>query len=592
MASVFADLSIIYCLTILVSRFAWLFFPLKPGPIFIMVFFVYYLAAYWLLKGRTPGKVLCGLRLIGVRGAGLTIGQLMIRELICKTLIGIVIPLFLVMAIFEFRQESWIPLFEVIRKGFAILVVMAISLAALVITRRAWWDVAAKTNLVRQPALKRGYVRGTLIASTFLVLTSACIVFYPFLKEIRKIGNAYYPKYPTSREVKKYADFVRTNGQDPVNYIFSLFDRYDIVVISERMHPEYTQYQLITRIIHDPRFVGRVGNLFTECGSVSFQDTLNTLLRTSFTSADSLDRQTALLQRNSNSIWPLWDNTNLFDLFESVNRLNSGLPDSGKVNWYFTDLPVDWRRKDHRQFVAGYRDMSRDSFMGRQVINRYTEDIRFQKRHRALVIMNSRHAYGLGGISIPGSFRKEYGGGAAAYLVRRFPGKVATVMVNMASLRYGYAMTPIQQGKWDAAFSLLGNPDAAFDFAGSPFGNDIFDAASMYCPSMAYKDVFTGFIFFKPLEEHVNRAGFPYEFEGFEDSVLRRSSVVDKSLVETWKIRIARYKEDKNTLVTTDPEGYAFTTNLLQLTPMIVLVILGLISNLLLLIFGNKSPGA
>ncbi len=86
------------------------------------------------------------------------------------------------------------------------------------------------------------------------------------------------------------------------------------------MHLEYTQYELISKIISDKRFIDSVANIFTECGSVSFQDTLNNYMRTSFKSGEDLDRGTATLQRNSNAIWPLWSNTNLFDLLKTVNQ--------------------------------------------------------------------------------------------------------------------------------------------------------------------------------------------------------------------------------------------------------------------------------
>jgi hypothetical protein len=35
--------------------------------------------------------------------------------------------------------------------------------------------------------------------------------------------------------------------------------------------------------------------------------------------------------------------------------------------------------------------------------------------------------------------------------------------------------TALQDGKWDAAFAVLGYPSLGFDFQGSPFGSDEFD---------------------------------------------------------------------------------------------------------------------
>lgn len=203
--------------------------------------------------------------------------------------------------------------------------------------------------------------------------------------------------------------------------------------------------------------------------------------------------------------------------------------------------------------------------------------------------MNTRHGYGITGTAVPESFRRVYGDGTAAYLTGRYPDKVATVLFNTVSLRYGYAFTPIQQGKWDAAFSLLGNPDVAFDLTGSPLGNDVFDAGSYYFPSVTYKDVFTGFIFYKPLEEHYDKIGFVHEFDGFEDSALLRASCVDKSMVEKMKERIDRYEKDPGTLIYAEPERYALLINLLQLMPMLILVVMQVILVVILTIFGIKS---
>jgi hypothetical protein len=203
--------------------------------------------------------------------------------------------------------------------------------------------------------------------------------------------------------------------------------------------------------------------------------------------------------------------------------------------------------------------------------------------------MNTRHAYGLIGNYIPESFRKEYGYNTAAYLMKRFPGKVANIMLNTASIQYGYAFTPIQMGKWDAAFALLNNPESAFDFAGSPFGDDAFDAGFLFCPSVAYRDIFTGFIFYKPLEEHFGKTGFAHEFDGFEDTVVRRSSYIDKSQVEHIRKRIEQYKKDRSSLIISEPIGYAVIVNLLNLIVMPSLILLSLILSFLVQFFSFRN---
>ena len=90
---------------------------------------------------------------------------------------------------------------------------------------------------------------------------------------------------------------------------------------------------------------------------------------------------------------------------------------------------------------------------------------------KALVIMNYRHAFT--------HFRLERGGkvknieNMTGFLLAAYPGKVANVMINGTGLIIGSRDNPagataIQNGKWDAAFIVAGNPDRGFDFKGSP----------------------------------------------------------------------------------------------------------------------------
>jgi hypothetical protein len=94
------------------------------------------------------------------------------------------------------------------------------------------------------------------------------------------------------------------------------------------------------------------------------------------------------------------------------------------------------------------------------------------------------------------------------FLMAACPGKVANVMVNGTGLLVGQRGNPmgataIQDGKWDAAFAAAGNPNRGFDFKGSPFGGDSFDYFPVPVPlRYTYQDVFTGFVFYKPLAEH------------------------------------------------------------------------------------------
>jgi hypothetical protein len=260
--------------------------------------------------------------------------------------------------------------------------------------------------------------------------------------------------------LEKYIKFIQSNTQNPIDYVFQLFEKYDLVVLSERMHPEYTQYELISDIVSDSRFIEKIGNIYIELGSISFQDTVNTYLHTVYSDEDSLNKATAFLQRNISSIWPLWSNTNLFDWFKHVNKINSNLPDSLKLNLYFTDLPVDWENMTAEKYPAQAQNVDRDKIMAEHIIQKYRDKIQIkEKRNKGLVIMNFRHGYG---IDINNT-------NTTAVLMDSLPNIVCNVMLNTISMKNPAIMTPIQNGKWDKAFALAGNPNVGFDFTDSPF---------------------------------------------------------------------------------------------------------------------------
>ena len=579
--SAIIDVSVIYSISILLQALIWKFTFIGFPIIFIAVFVIYYFVSYEFLKGKTFAKMLTRIKIVTSDGGDVHPGHLLLREVILKGGIGILFPIYILKTFFQ----VWWPLLTPI----VLTLLLFLSFVFLLVFRSTWWESVSKTRSIKEGLTQKTNLIFSLASISVLIVSAIGMIIYPFLSGKENIKTSFYPNYPVTDETIKYADFIKANTKDPVDYIFDLFRQYDMVVISERMHPEYTQYDLISKIVSDERFIKEVGNIFTECGSISFQDSLNTLLATSFETEDKLNRQTAILQRNSNAIWPLWSNTNLFDLLKTVNKLNRQLPDSAKINWHFTDLPVDWRIMTHEKFNKAYRNAGRDSIMAANVIRPYKDVISNQRRHKALVIMNTRHGYGLFDQRFSRKIRNEYNIGTTAFLMRHLPGKVANIMMNTVSLKYGYMFTPVQNGKWETAFSIAGNQDTGFNFAGNPLGDDEFDVAPFASPAITYKDVFTGFIFYKPLKDHFDKDGFPHEFDNFEDTILRRSSYVSSSHVDILRNQIARYKEHPKEPVFAETQRYAVLHNLVNVIIIPVLLFMSLLVSLLFFIFRDHQ---
>ena len=72
-----------------------------------------------------------------------------------------------------------------------------------------------------------------------------------------------------------YVHFLNRQQTSAKDYVLGLFDKYDVLVLCERDHREWTQYDLILDILADKRFTRKVGNLYTEIGNVHHNDELN-----------------------------------------------------------------------------------------------------------------------------------------------------------------------------------------------------------------------------------------------------------------------------------------------------------------------------
>ncbi|MCL5280163.1 MAG: hypothetical protein M1376_09680 [Planctomycetes bacterium] len=257
----------------------------------------------------------------------------------------------------------------------------------------------------------------------------------------------------------------------------------------------------------------------------------------------------------------IWDKTNAHEFLQKIAQLNRTLPKESRVHIWPCDVESDWSKitKDNYRQIEQQLGQ-RDKIMADNFIVRFNE---IQKssgtRKKALVIMNYRHAFP--------HFRLERGGkvknieNMTGFLLAAYPGRVANVMINSTGLILGgrdnpAGVTAIQNGKWDAAFIVAGNPGLGFDFKGSPFGGDPFDYFPFPIPvGYTYQDVFTGFIFYKPLDEHRMSFGVPDLLDpAFTTELVRRCQITGRTesaeeltkLVRQWvgTVRVSGY-EDK-----------------------------------------------
>ena len=330
-----------------------------------------------------------------------------------------------------------------------------------------------------------------------------------------------------SEEIKPFVNYIEQCNSSPVDYIMGLFEKYDIVVIGERSHMDMTQYDLINQIISDSRFIAKVGHIFTEVGCYNMTDELNTILKGTYPNDTVFDKELVKVIFNMDFM-PVWEKTNYTKLMKDVYLVNKNLSDKEKISVTPTEMPFSWEQAKTmtaEEFKATVHKMwkHKDLIMGNNAINELYKIFNGNNsRKKALIIYNMPHSCRY--------FANQQNTPFFAYqiIADRFPERVANVTLNSAIMSNDDGTTfPSNGGKLDAAFAACGNKSIGFDLANSPFGDCIFDfGIAMATDEVKMKDVYHGFIFYKPILEWVNSVGVPnLDKIDCKDELSRRAQV-------------------------------------------------------------------
>ena len=256
---------------------------------------------------------------------------------------------------------------------------------------------------------------------------------------------------------------------------------------------------MIYDLVTDSRFVDKVGVVFTEIGCAESRDAYRTLVETTFPNDTLLEKGLASFLMENQTVHLLWPNTNWFTFLKRMYYFNHDR--EKKVEIMFAD----------RNWIDRTELAQRDSVMADNIIKTIESD----SLKKSLIIMNYRHAF-----FTPGC--------CGEYIQRRFPGKVANVMINNAKLDFlslalgkvttgnEIARPDLRHGEWNVAFEQMPTDAFAFDLKDSPFGKDNFDYFALPWAmenGMQYQDMFNGFIYYKALIDHRASVGFNHLFD-------------------------------------------------------------------------------
>lgn len=321
-----------------------------------------------------------------------------------------------------------------------------------------------------------------------------------------------------NKEITKHVYFLRENHKPAKEYILDLFEKNDLVILCERYHHENTQYELITDVISDTRFIKNVGNIFFETGMRNINPELNDFVHSENLPESEVKEKLIALQRKSD-YFPLWEYYNFYYQNKQIYTINQSLSKDEKINIYATDVAIQQDSVNVNQltdFWNGDAD-NRDRLMAEYIINKFEQIKKTNaKRKKALIIMNYRHAYNKNFQEPNGEMIYNVG----ALLFEKYPKTTANVLINSII---------IQDGKWDAAFEVAKEDDLGFNFKNSPFGEDHFDMWSFTEHDDNYQDMFTGFVYYKS----------PKEFK----LITGVDGLIDSSFIQTYKNRVKLWKQ-------------------------------------------------
>jgi uncharacterized RDD family membrane protein YckC len=318
LAATWVDWFVIYALAaLLVELAAAAGIRIAAEPLCVAVGAVYGAAmlARW---EQTIGKMLLGVAVTDKSGAAPSLRRVLLREALGKWGIAFAAPPALGRAILG---RAWMP------TVYDIAIVLFVLLALLVhymVAKRVWHDWLGGTVVQRASSCRHR------VTTAFVALMAAAVAGLGAKATVFAVQGRLPCRlalFWSTRSTAPYAAFLKQPHPTPVDYVIGLFDRYDVVVLCERLHPEASQWNFIYELIRDPRCCSRVGHVFSEYGQVGTQAYLDDFMAADGLDAAEVHDRAVHIMRNF-PVWPTWTNTNFYTyltrLYE-IERERSGV---------------------------------------------------------------------------------------------------------------------------------------------------------------------------------------------------------------------------------------------------------------------------
>lgn len=497
-AAVF-DCSTVFLFASTLFRLLLLFLPVKRFAIILLVSMLYYMFFY-IHRQQTLGQRAFGIVLITKDKKKPTVVQIFIR-VFTKAMICFIIPTLLLVYSNPTFLLTQIPRSLLLLSLYFSLIVIVLIVFKLLFKQNVW-NLLSRTRKDDIMYSKRKFAFSFLIFVCFTTCCWICMLVWNNSEKPSKqsiLGFSYPFKSiepPSNHLTQPYINYLEKEKLSPKEYILSLFDHYDIVVLEECSHRQQEEWDLIYSIVTDSLFIRDVGTVFTEYGNALDQNDIDSLINRVYATESELEM--AIPQATHIMTY------SYFNFLKRINLFNAMLPDSIKLKVFACDILKGKYFLTHNQ-VSDNSMENRDSLMAQPIIEWYQKT-----KRKCLVVTNYRHSFAYRNSHNTNIKDLHLHDNQAQYIFDLYPDKFANV------LYFGGAPTisPLQfaSGQWGVAFKKTHYVPKGFSLQNSPFGEDDFD---MFCLTkqqqnhVKYKDMFTGIVFHTPDNTYLHEPDFP-----------------------------------------------------------------------------------
>jgi hypothetical protein len=360
-------------------------------------------------------------------------------------------------------------------------------------------------------------------------LANACAVFGAKARNFAAIVERIGALQTVSTSADALAAYLQTHGQPPERLLLDALATHRVVVYGE-VHRRKASWDLLRRVVAEPRFTERVGTVFLELSADS-QSTLDGYFSNPAPAPDAL--------------WPIFQNVQIdgwydrgeFEFLQALHARQQALPPGRRLRIVAVDearpfAALKTKEDFERQSRSG---PDRNSQMASSVLGTLKQSP--DSRH-ALFVVGAGHAVKS---NVPGFAvgRPDPQPPAAAQLAAALgPDQVFSVSPHAPILsNNGTIHGLVRHGVLDAAFSRLGNRPLAFVLAGSPVAREPYDGLFEIAYATGagnYAATFDAYVFLGPLQAEPAEYLFSdFVTEAFVEELQRRATLSGGSL-ERW----------------------------------------------------------